>query len=324
MTYPGPKSFPDALIDRIAPYLVWGLWSAMSAAALATGIVAFRRQHASPHFQEYLGLLANAALPCAGAFAFIHAVHRVRHRVRIADAFFPLVLLNPLLFARSGGPFDSTLMAAGLLALMAGVIIAMKHTSYFRCLVVAALALALARLSDIFIMLLPPLVAWLLTAAYSLAVSAEPARRTAGFAVMAAAEIALLVFALACILVDPTSAPHPATLFSTIVSFSEFPLLVLCIVMLALGWRATGGAHARFAGTGTPPYFWGMLALLVGLLAMLIINFQAGKLPPPGADQTALILCLLYTVSALHGPRRLHYLLPPLLLAVAIAYTILR
>ena len=84
------------------------------------------------------------------------------------------------------------------------------------------------------------------------------------------------------------------------------------------------GAEGRFAGTGMPPYFWGMLALLVGLLAMLLNNFDAGKLPPPGADQTTLILCLLYSVSALQGPRRLHYLLPPLLLVGALAYTVLR
>ena len=67
-----------------------------------------------------------------------------------------------------------------------------------------------------------------------------------------------------------------------------------------------------------------MLALLVGLLVMQLNSFEAGKLPPPGVDQTAIVLCLLYTVSALHGPRRLHYLIPPVLLAGAIAYTAFR
>ncbi|HVT83514.1 MAG TPA: hypothetical protein VHM90_22930, partial [Phycisphaerae bacterium] len=135
--------------------------------------------------------------------------------------------------------------------------------------------------------------------------------------------IALITFGMACIFAEPTATPQPADLFAQITSFAEFPLLVLAIVLLALGWRK-GPNPAAPQSAKTPPYFWGMLALLIGLLAMLLNSFQAGSLPPPGADQTVLILCLLYTVSALHGPRRLHYLLPPVLLAAAILYTVMR
>ena len=71
----------------------------------------------------------------------------------------------------------------------------------------------------------------------------------------------------------------------------------MAIIVLALGWRK--GPHAT-----TPPYFYGVLALLFGLLTMLLNNFQAGKLPPPArADQTVLVLCLLYTVFALQRPQ---------------------
>ncbi len=269
-----------------------------------------------------MGFLANAALPAAGAAAFIIAVRRIRGRTRIADGFFPLVLLNPLLFAHSAGPFDRTLLAAGLLGLMAGAIIAMRRNSYMRYLGVALLAMTLTLLSDSFVMLLPTIIAWLIYAAVMLARSKEPSERTRGYAVMAAAEIALITFGMACIFIEPTAAPQPAALFSTVVSFAEFPLLGIAIIMLALGWRRVPDAAAPAAKT--PPYFWGMLALLIGLLVMLLSGFQAGTLPPPGADQTVLILCLLYTVSALHGPRRLHYLLPPVLLMGAVMYTLMR
>ena len=36
------------------------------------------------------------------------------------------------------------------------------------------------------------------------------------------------------------------------------------------------------------------------------------------------ILCLVYTVSALHGPRRLQWFVPPILLLGAVAYTFFR
>ena len=123
------SSFPDALVDRLAPYLVWGLWAAMAAASMASGVIAFRLHVSAPTWWQYAGVLANGVVPAAGTFAFILAVWRVRQRTRLADGFFPLVLLNPLLFTRAVNPFDSTLLAAGLLGLMAGAIIAMKRNN---------------------------------------------------------------------------------------------------------------------------------------------------------------------------------------------------
>ncbi len=70
-----------------------------------------------------------------------------------------------------------------------------------------------------------------------------------------------------------------------------------------------------------------MLALLLGLLTLLVNNLPTGPmatLPAEGTDQTAFILCLVYTVFALHGPRRLQWIAPPLLLAAAVAYILLR
>jgi hypothetical protein len=156
--------------------------------------------------------------------------------------------------------------------------------------------------------------AWFLYTGYSLARDPDPGERVRGFIIMAIAEGSLLLFGLAMIFEQPAPAPPPSTLFSAIVGFTNFPLIVLAIVMLALGWRK--GPH----GT-TPPHFAGMLALLVGLLTLLINNFQYGTLPPPGADQTVLVLCLLYIVFALHGPRRLQWLVPPALMLAAGAHT---
>lgn len=305
-----------------ADVLVWVLWFLMALGALSASLFASPRSLAVAH--PRFGLFANAAIPAAGAAAFIMAVRRIRGRMRLADGFFPLVLLNPFLFAHASGPFDHTLLAAGVLSLMAGAIIAMQRNNYMRYLAVALLAMILTLLSESFVMLLPAIIAWLIYASVSLARSPDPSERTRGYAVMAAAEIAIITFGMACILIEPTTTPHPSDLFTRVVSFAEFPLLVVAIIMLALGWRKTPRPGDAAPAAKTPPYFWGMLALLIGLLAMLLNNFQAGTLPPPGADQTALILCLLYTVSALHGPRRLHYLLPPLLLAGAVLYTLLR
>jgi hypothetical protein len=262
------------------------------------------------------GAIANVALPSAGAAFLITAMRKVRGRTRLADGFYPLVMLDPLVFARVPVPFDTGLVSAGLLALLAGAIIAMRHDRYLRYLVIALLAATLAAIAEMFIILLPPLIAWLLYAGYSLTRSKEALERTRGIAVLVAAEIGLVIFGLACILVEPTSSPLPASLFSTAVGFFEFPLLVIAIAMLALGWRK-GPAGA------TPPYFSGMLALLLGLLGMLLNNFQAGTLPAPGADQTAVILCLLYTVFALHGPRRFQWLVPPILLVAAAMHALL-
>ena len=212
------------------------------------------------------------------------------------------MLLNPLLYTRGPGPYDPVLLIAALLGVMAGVIIAMKRDGLRRHLAVAGLALILsAALERTFIMVLPAIVAWFAFAGYKLAHRVRRIRFH-GYFVLACAETCMIVFGLACILDEPTTAPAKHDLFTTIVSFTEFPLLVLAIVMLALGWRPKplchGGGPVR-----VPPYFAGMLALLVGLLTMNASNFSAGTLTPPGADQTALILCLVYTVFALHGPR---------------------
>jgi hypothetical protein len=311
-----------------APLGVWALWAIMAAGAFAA-VGAWQARWG-------VGGLANVALPAAAAFAFTLAVRRARGRTRLADAFFPLVLLNPLFVARAVQPFEPRLMAAGLLGLLAGAIIAMKQDKLRRYLAVVALALLLSAVSDAFMLLLPALAAWLVMVGYGLA-KGKREDRTRGYIILAAAEVALVTFGLACILIEPTPAPHPRTLFATIVGFAEFPLLVLAIVMLAIGWRPARGAEftprreipaplprgrrARPARAPAPPYFAGMLAFLIGMLGMLLNNFQSGTLPPPGADQTVLILCLVYTVAALHGPRKLQWLIPPLLLAAAVAYT---
>jgi hypothetical protein len=314
----------------LAPAAVYGLWAVMTAAAFATASITHW-----PMRRGELGSVLNVALPSAAVFALTLAVRRVRGRIRLADAFFSLVMLNPLFFARrlgaggdaAGMPFDRTLLAAGLLGLMAGAIVAMKQDRLRRYLAVLVLALGLTALSDTFAMLLPAVGAWLGFVGFQRARAPVPRDRTRGFVILAAAEVALMVFGLACVLVEPTPLPTSEALFPTIVTFAEFPLLVIAILTLALGWRPPAGVsgqaqvprHAR-----VPPYFSGMLALLVGLLTMLLNNFEAGRLPPPGADQTVMIMCLVYTVFALHGPRRLQWLMPPLLLAAAAAYSAVR
>jgi hypothetical protein len=297
-----------------APAAVYGLWGVMLLAGVAITVVRHGWR---------VGIVANVVLPGAAVFALTLAVRRVRGRVRLADAFFSLVLLDPLLVARTAVPWDKRLVGAGLLGLMAGAIIAMKRDRLGRYVAVVGLALGLTWLSETFAMLLPALVAWLAWVGFGLA--KKPGRdwatvrgRTHGYVILAAAECGLVVFGLACILAEPTPPPMPATLLRAIVSFAEFPLLVGAILMLALGWRP--GRRGVAGEEKTPPYFWGMLALLVGLLTMLVNNFQGGALPPPGADQTVMIVCLVYTVSALHGPRRLQWVMPPLLLAAAGAF----
>ncbi len=182
------------------------------------------------------------------------------------------------------------------------------------------LALGLIFVSDTFMMMLPTLVVWFLVAGYGLVRGADVAARRRGVFIMALGEVGLFVFGVACIVIEPTRSPEPGTLFSSIMGFADFPLLVVAIVMLALGWR-TGPGGER--GT-TPPYFAGTLALLVGLLTMLLNNFQSGTLAGPGTDQTVLVFCLVYVVFALHGPRRLQWVVPPMLFLAAVAYTVVR
>jgi hypothetical protein len=291
----------------IAPLIVWAAWGVMVGVAVVEVTLRFSRRTE--------GAYLNMTLLAAAAAALTLAIRLARHRTRIADAFFSLVLLDPVLYTRHPDPLNATLVGTAVLGLMAGAIIAMKRDNFLRYLAVTVLALLLTAVADTFLMLLPALVAWMLFAGYQLARLPDPAARRRGILIMALGEIQLLVFGLACILIEPTRSPAPATLFSNIVSFADFPLLVLAIVMLALGWH-------KGPNRTTPPYFAGTLALLIGLLTMLLNNFQSGTLPPPGADQTTLVLCLLYAVFALHGPKRLQWLIPPVLLVVAVLSTV--
>jgi hypothetical protein len=304
---------PEPRHPLVALSLVWGTWAVMT--LIGAVIVTLR----FPGHTE--GTYVNITLLAAAAAAMTIGIRRARHITRIADAFFSLVLLNPALYTPHLDPLNGTLMGTALLGLMAGAILAMKRDHFLRYLAVTVLALLLSAVGDTFIMLLPAMVAWMLFAGYQLArvppssLSVEPPHRTRGFLIMALGEILLVVFGLACVLIEPTRSPSPATLFSHIVSFADFPLLVLAIIMLALGWHK--GPHHT-----TPPYFAGTLALLLGLLTMLLNNFQSGTLPPPGADQTTLVLCLVYAVFALHGPKRLQWLVPPVLLIIAVLSTL--
>ncbi|MGN6368320.1 MAG: hypothetical protein ACTHN5_08685 [Phycisphaerae bacterium] len=292
-----------------SPLLVWSLWWAMIAAAMLE--VSYHPGGAT------LGDVANVALLAAAAFAFTIAARRVRHRMRVADGFFSLVLLNPLLYHKAQ-PFDHTLLSTGLLGLMAGAIIAMNRNNVARYFAVMALALLLTWLSPDFLMLLPALALWIIAAGYLICVKpSPPATRARGFVVMAAGEIGLLIFGIACLLEEARPTPSPDKLFQQIVGLLDFPLIVLGIVVVGLGWRA--GPR----GT-TPPHFAGVLALLLGLLTMLLNNFGAGELSRPGADQTVLLVCMLYVVFSLHGPRRLRWIIPPALLIAAAAYTVFR
>ena len=292
-----------------APIAVWTIWLAMIVVAVAG--VEFR------HGGAAMGDLANIALLASAAFAFTIAARRVRYRMRIADAFFSLVLLNPLLMSRHAVPFDRTLMATGVLGLMAGAIIAMERNNPLRYVAVMVLALLLTWLSKDFVILLPALAAWLIAAGYGMGIAPAPRARARGFVVLAVGEIGLFAFGLACVLGEATPSPMPERLFSQIVGMIDFPLIVLAIVMVGLGWT-------RGRGGKTPPHFSGVLALLVGLLALLLNNFQTQELGTPGADQTVLLICLLYTVFALHGPQRLRWVVPPALLIAAAAYTVFR
>src|SRR5437763_908918 len=133
-------AIPDSLAPRShrAAIVVISLWLALTAAAILSG---FHRSTPLADI-DVAGIIVNALLPCAGTMAFILAVRKVRGRMRVADGFYPLVLLNPLLFA-GAGPFDPTLMATGLLGLMAGAIISMRANRLSRYLAVALLAAVL-------------------------------------------------------------------------------------------------------------------------------------------------------------------------------------
>jgi hypothetical protein len=312
-----PSPYPESRVfDRptLAPTVIaWSALILMLGIALAEVLLT--------HPREWLRQdLTSISLLALAAATLIMAVRRARGRTRIADAFFPLVLLNPLLYSTRFHPsaaLDTTLLATGLLGIITAAIVAMRRDSVLRYFTIAAMTLALTLVSNHFLMLVPALVAWFIYTGYSLARDPDAGERVRGFVIMAIGEAALLLFGLAMILEQPDPPPRPSTLFSSIISFTNFPLIVLAIVMLALGWRK--GPHDE-----TPPHFAGMLAFLIGLLTLLLNNFQYGTLPPPGADQTVIVLCLLYIVSALHGPRRLQWLIPPALMLAALGHTFLR
>jgi hypothetical protein len=310
--HPPPSPYPESrVLDRptfIPSVVAWSTLAIMLGVALVEVLVAH------PHMRLREDLTSIGILALASV-ALLLAVRRVRGRTRIADAFFPLVLLNPLLYSYQAHSdvLDRRLLATGVLGLVTGAIVAMKRDNVLRYFAIAALTLALTTLSRDFLMVIPALMAWFLYTGYSLARDPIPMERTRGFMIMAIGEASLLLFGVACILEKATPPPPPSTLFSSIVSFGNFPLIVLAIMMLALGWRK--GPHAT-----TPPHFAGMLALLVGLLTLLLNNFQGGALPRPGEDQTVVVLCLLYIVFALHGPRRLQWVMPPALMLAAGAH----
>jgi len=315
---PYPPTGAPARLQRhkpkVPPLLVWSTLGLMFLLAVFN-LLLF---HPRIRLQQDI---TNVSLLALAAAALILAIRRARGRTRIADAFFPLVLLNPLLYSYRHGPppaLDKTLLASGLLGIITAAIIAMKRDNLLRYFIITSLSLALTTVSPSFLMLIPALVIWLLYTGYSLSKSTVPRERVRGIVIMGCGELSLLIFGLACILEKPTPPPPPSTLFSTIVGFTDFPIIVLAIMLLALGWRKSPHTDT------TPPHFAGMLALLVGLLTLLLNNFQYGNLPPPGADQTVLLLCLLYTVCSLHAPEKLHWLFPPALMLAAGAHALFR
>ncbi len=101
-----------------ASLLVWGVWMVM--VAIAVVAVPFHFPHGPSRAYLNIVLLAGAVV------ALTVAVRRVRHYTRSADAFFSLVLLNPLLYTRHADLFNNTLLGTAMLGLMAGAIIAMS------------------------------------------------------------------------------------------------------------------------------------------------------------------------------------------------------
>jgi hypothetical protein len=212
---------------------------------------------------------------------------------------------------------DRTLLGTALLGLLAAVIVGMHRESLTRYLAAAAVMIALPLVAKAFLLMLPALILWLGFVGYLLTRDRDRQLRLKGFVVMALAEIGLVLFGIACLLEPPTELPPPADLFARIVSFADFPLTVAGIVGLALAW----GRRPR---GGNPPWMTGLLALLLGLLTLMLNNFETRKLPVPGADQTMVLLCVLYVIFALASPPALRRMLAILLLAAAGAYTVFR
>ena len=306
MTFPESIALPTAPAARRAAFAAASSWAAMFAIDAV-----FVATH-TPSAGLWLTL---SALSDASA-ALILAVRHTRLRLFFTDAFFPLLLLSPLLIA-AAKPFDRTLLAAAILGLLTAAIVGMHRERFSRYLAVGGLALLLPLVNKSFLLMLPPLIVWLGVAGYFLTRAPQPGIRVRGFGVMAIAEVGLMLFGLACLLEPAASTPAPAQLFATIVSFADFPLIVAGIMGLALAW-------GRRPQGDTPPYLAGLLALLVGMLAMLLNNFQAGGLPPPGADQTLILLCIIYTIFALGSPPALRWALALLLLAAGTTYIVWR
>jgi hypothetical protein len=292
---------------------VAGVWAAT---AILVIVNIYMISSSSAGWRDVAGRLYPVTLLAAAAAGLILAVRRIRTKTVLTDALFPLVLLNPLLVAHAH-MMDRTLLGAGLLGLLAAVIVGMHRESLGRYLAAAGVMAALPVVSKAFLLMLPALILWLGFVGYLLARDRERRLRVRGFVVLGLAEAGLILFGVACLLEPATELPRPADLFARIVSFADFPLTVAGIAALALAW-------GRRPSGGNPPWMAGLLALFLGLLTLMLNNFQSRNLPPPGADQTMVLLCILYAVFALASPPYLRRMLAILLLAAAATYTVLR
>ena len=306
-----PTSSPPSQPFRITP-------SARAAWLLLFACVLFLLNGVLLQHAGHLTVLHVLPLLALGlaAVSLLSALAQIRGRPELTDALLPLILLNPLLIVPAQ-PLDKPLLGAALLAMLAAVIVGMRRESLRRYLLAAGIMAALPVVSLAFLLLLPAMILWLGFVGFLLSRDHDRAVRPKGFVVMALGEIGLVLFGVACLLAPTEPLPGERDLFATIVSFADFPLTVAGIVGIALAW----GRHPR---GGNPPWMTGLFALLLGFLTLLLNNFQSGRLPPPGADQTMVLLCVVYVVFGLGSPRSLRWAIAFLLLAAAIAYTVFR
>jgi hypothetical protein len=303
---PESQQKPTILKIRPAGFIIAGVWLGLFAADMTLTLITSPRNVLAV---SLLGLAA-ALLPLA--------VRRIRQQLQFTDLLYPLILLNPL-FAVSFEPFDRTLMGAALLGLLTAAIVAMKRESLPRYVSAVIIMAALALLSRSFLLMLPALILWLLFSGIMMVRPSQksPGVKTRGFIVLAFAEASIVLFGIACYFEPPLPPLAAADLFATIVSFADFPLTIAGIIALAL-------AFGRSPTNQTPPWLTGLFALLLAMLTLLITNIQSRKLPPPGADQTMILLCILYTIFSLSTPRWTRWSLAILLILAAYTYEILR
>ena len=198
-----PPSRPSSSASppsRLAPLAV-----GMLALGLFGVDAAVLGQHAAGPRDFALRFLPVLLLTAAAA-ALVLAVRRIRLRCEFTDAFFPLVLLNPL-FVAAAAPLDKTLLGAGLLGLLCAAIVGMKRESLPRYLLAGGIMLALPLLSVTFLMLIPALILWLGFVGFLMARDHDRAIRPRGFVVLALAEIGLILFGIACLLEPATPTP---------------------------------------------------------------------------------------------------------------------